>query len=368
MPPIRVRNIIKKSDIIKLRQSLFPLRKRLKKIASTSRSVDDFIRKFSSLNLDPLVSKVMLSSLLSVNKQNYSTFLKSLPKLSINAKRDIRANDLIKNTITRVAKERTEVMTKLPDNILRTVRRMKDKGNSEESILRYINKEVPQRIDKQIDIQSIDSVHEGNSEIAKARADSIGVSTFIWRTQLDSKVRPMHADLEGFEFEANDPPICEANGEAYFPGTKNNCRCYAEAKVTGKEIEEYKASGSLIPTLGLLAGATLLAGSLFNNNEEKIVRNNEESLTYDPDLIEVDMSYENDTKKFNGEEIILQRESDINPKKGLYPKDRQIKREAAYAKPKEGTNRANNNTKLKEDDNELPLILLQLLRSDEDEE
>ena len=92
-------------------------------------------------------------------------------------------------------------------------------------------------------------------------------------------------------------------------------------------------------------------------------------LVYDPDLVEVDMSYERELKPFNGEEIILQQESPINPKKGLYPRDRQIKREAAYAAPKDGQNAIKSKkTRTAEEYEFLPGILLPLLTSTPDDD
>lgn len=54
--------------------------------------------------------------------------------------------------------------------------------------------------------------------------------TYIWRTQMDDRVRPRHADREGKEFAWDDPPLGGHPGEDY------NCRCYAETLQPGLDM------------------------------------------------------------------------------------------------------------------------------------
>jgi SPP1 gp7 family putative phage head morphogenesis protein len=69
---------------------------------------------------------------------------------------------------------------------------------------------------------------KAQSAIVEARARHIGSDQYIWRTMMDSAVRPMHRGLEGTVQSWDDPPEAEANGEHHHPGNFPNCRCYAE--------------------------------------------------------------------------------------------------------------------------------------------
>ena len=371
MATIKIKTKVKRSDIIKLRQQLKPYRTRLKKIAETSKSVDNFIERVGRLgNIEASLLPIIQSSMLSVNKSSYKTFLSGVPKISVAAKRATRLPTTVQSAITTISSQRAANLAALPNNVVSTINNMRANGTSDKSILRYINEKVPERIDRQIDLQSTNIIHDGNAEITKARSEAIGIHTFIWHTQRDSKVRPMHADLDGYEFEANDPPVCEPDGLSYFPGTERNCRCYAQPKADDRDLDIESTTSSLIPTLGLLAGMQMLSNAFSSKNTPPLSVNERPSdLVYDPDLVEVDMSYERELKPFNGEEIILQQESPINPKKGLYPRDRQIKREAAYAAPKDGQNAIKSKkTRTAEEYEFLPGILLPLLTSTPDDD
>lgn len=73
-----------------------------------------------------------------------------------------------------------------------------------------------------------DQTNKLYGQLTELRQTSAGVEKYIWRTALDERVRPEHADREGEEFYWNDPP---SDGH---PGEAINCRCYAEPVI---EIE-----------------------------------------------------------------------------------------------------------------------------------
>ncbi len=75
-----------------------------------------------------------------------------------------------------------------------------------------------------------DQVGKLNGEITKRRQQALGVTSYIWRTAQDNRVRPAHREREGKEFAWNNPP---SDGH---PGQAINCRCYAEP-VLGPEFD-----------------------------------------------------------------------------------------------------------------------------------
>jgi SPP1 gp7 family putative phage head morphogenesis protein len=58
-----------------------------------------------------------------------------------------------------------------------------------------------------------------------ARQKAAGITAFTWSTANDERVRESHAELEGEQFDYDDPP--EVDGEPTLPTEAVNCRCVA---------------------------------------------------------------------------------------------------------------------------------------------
>jgi len=67
-----------------------------------------------------------------------------------------------------------------------------------------------------------DQTEKAQSAITQARQRAAGVTSYIWRTSRDDRVRPEHHDREGVTFRWDTPP------EDGPPGVPINCRCTAE--------------------------------------------------------------------------------------------------------------------------------------------
>jgi SPP1 gp7 family putative phage head morphogenesis protein len=65
-----------------------------------------------------------------------------------------------------------------------------------------------------------------NGELTRLRQTEIGIKQYIWRTSMDERVRPEHAEREGEIFDWDKPP------EDGHPGIPINCRCVAEPVLT----------------------------------------------------------------------------------------------------------------------------------------
>lgn len=70
-------------------------------------------------------------------------------------------------------------------------------------------------------------IAKANASFTQARAESAGITHYIWRTATDGDVRESHAELEGEIFAFANPPNIEGEG-AHHPGEFPNCRCFAE--------------------------------------------------------------------------------------------------------------------------------------------
>ncbi len=71
-----------------------------------------------------------------------------------------------------------------------------------------------------------------NSNVQRARAQSVGVRDFVWRSRGDSRVRPLHRQLDGQRFSYADP---STSGEG-LPGHPVNCRCWAESVIPDEMV------------------------------------------------------------------------------------------------------------------------------------
>lgn len=67
-----------------------------------------------------------------------------------------------------------------------------------------------------------DQTNKLYGQLTEIRQRAAGIDSYIWRTALDERVRPEHAEREGEQFQWSDPP------EDGNPGEPINCRCYAE--------------------------------------------------------------------------------------------------------------------------------------------
>jgi len=59
-----------------------------------------------------------------------------------------------------------------------------------------------------------------NGQITEARQTSAGITSYVWSTSLDDRVRENHASKEGQTFQWSDPP-----NDTGHPGADYQCRC-----------------------------------------------------------------------------------------------------------------------------------------------
>lgn len=66
-----------------------------------------------------------------------------------------------------------------------------------------------------------------NASFVEARAVSVGVQAYIWRTTMDGAERESHKKMNGKLVRYDDPPIL-SDGTQGHAGTFPNCRCYQD--------------------------------------------------------------------------------------------------------------------------------------------
>jgi SPP1 gp7 family putative phage head morphogenesis protein len=70
-----------------------------------------------------------------------------------------------------------------------------------------------------------DQVLKLNSNMHQLAQTGAGVTSYIWSTSGDERVRDSHAELDGEEQDWSDPPVVD--GERVHPGEAIQCRCAA---------------------------------------------------------------------------------------------------------------------------------------------
>lgn len=81
-----------------------------------------------------------------------------------------------------------------------------------------------------------DQVGKLYGNLNQARQEDLGITSFIWRSVKDNRVRESHEHLEGREYNWDEPPdeeTGEPSADGVTPGDPVNCRCYAEPVLEG---------------------------------------------------------------------------------------------------------------------------------------
>jgi SPP1 gp7 family putative phage head morphogenesis protein len=76
--------------------------------------------------------------------------------------------------------------------------------------------------DSKADLIARDQIGKFYGDLNEARQGELGITSYVWRTSQDERVRDEHEQREGVEFDWDDPP------EDGNPGEPILCRCFAE--------------------------------------------------------------------------------------------------------------------------------------------
>jgi len=134
--------------------------------------------------------------------------------------------------------ENVALITNMEATALNQVAGVVQKGLRQGASAPTIAKDIQKRIDvskSRAQFIARDQVGKLNGELTALRQTNLGVTTYIWRTSQDERVRATHSAHNGKKFRWDRPP---SNTGA--PGQDYQCRCYAEANFDDifKEINE----------------------------------------------------------------------------------------------------------------------------------
>lgn len=73
-----------------------------------------------------------------------------------------------------------------------------------------------------------DQILKANAQLSYERMQRVGITSYVWSTSKDSRVREGHRALEGQTFRFDDPPVVDPeSGRRASPGEDFQCRCVA---------------------------------------------------------------------------------------------------------------------------------------------
>lgn len=96
-------------------------------------------------------------------------------------------------------------------------------GMRAETLAKEIARQVEDVTASRAEFVARDAVLTLHSKITHERQRAAGITRGVWSTSGDERVRESHAEMDGVEFELDDPPIVD--GEPTRPGEAPLCRC-----------------------------------------------------------------------------------------------------------------------------------------------
>lgn len=158
----------------------------------------------------------------------------------------IKAGDIGWQFALKVYQNAEDIRTvplKIAQDMTELVQQRTMEGVRASDIAKELKAKIPENSKARAETIARTEVSRTQSALVRARAESLGIKCYIWRTSKDSRVRHAHDVMDGVVVFWNDPPSPEALvGEKhtygrYHAGEIFNCRCYAEPVVDVRFIK-----------------------------------------------------------------------------------------------------------------------------------
>lgn len=125
----------------------------------------------------------------------------------------------------------------LQDQALQQVKYQVQSGFTKGLTSGEIAKNIQERVDvadSRANLIGRDQVSKLNGQLTMERQQEIGVTSYIWSTSHDERVRETHAEQDGETFQWSDPPA-----ETGHPGEDYQCRCVALGNFEESDLNRY---------------------------------------------------------------------------------------------------------------------------------
>jgi SPP1 gp7 family putative phage head morphogenesis protein len=114
----------------------------------------------------------------------------------------------------------------VPQNVVDQLRTQMTQAVSQGTSLRSLKTIVRERLgvaDSRAELIARDQIAKLNADLTQRRQTAIGVTSYVWRTMGDERVRESHRSHNGKAYRWDKPPAGTGH-----PGHDVRCRCYAD--------------------------------------------------------------------------------------------------------------------------------------------
>lgn len=202
------------SDIFEFLHKLqkdFEQKKFLKTIEKSTKNVVKSVSNFSSR-----LTKIAFRNLMS-------------RKVPESAFKELEVSLITPEQLDGVVKQNVELIKTVGKDYLSTIQSRIEsairEGKSQKELAQILQKDT--KADRnRARFWASDQLGKAYGEVNLKNQQAAGFNKFIWRTQLDQRVRDKHLVLEGKEFSYDDLPVVD--GRRIKPSEDYNCRCWSE--------------------------------------------------------------------------------------------------------------------------------------------
>jgi SPP1 gp7 family putative phage head morphogenesis protein len=134
-------------------------------------------------------------------------------------------NPKVKAALDHFVQENAALIKSIPAQVIDQVEGIVNRAFTSGSLSSDVADEIEQRFnvgESRARLIARDQIGKLYGQTNAIRQQELGVSRFVWRTAGDERVRDEHQELDGEEFDYDDPP------DEGLPGEPIQCRCYAE--------------------------------------------------------------------------------------------------------------------------------------------
>lgn len=182
------------------------------------------LRRFSNQRIEAMVNKRLTEADKSNKARLYGKIAQrvgiSATELAATEGMKATRNALIKETAQWIQKSRDETLQFFTSNTLASMTR----GKGLDDLMSQFD-DMTETRKNQAAFTAQNQINNYNSIMTKTRAQEVGITKAIWRTEGDDRVRDSHADREGKEFDLNVGCYSSLDGEYLLPQVDFNCRC-----------------------------------------------------------------------------------------------------------------------------------------------
>lgn len=189
--------------------------------------IDKTYITFQSIVTPNKISKITSEQADKISLMNKEQFVKTIhSSLSVNP---IMQEPYLETQLKLFQNQNTDLITKLGsdqrDRVQQTLYSNLSQGNGIEKIEEELKKSEGIGENK-AKLIARDQTNKFNGQLTQLRQQEIGITSYVWTTSQDERVRPTHRALDGETF------TWEKGSKIGHPGSEINCRCIAQPIIT----------------------------------------------------------------------------------------------------------------------------------------